>query len=245
MTVVTFTDYQPLARHDNRPWTLINIYEGTSPDSTPDLIETIPMIPVDADPANPMVRSFTTELATLDSGWYKVTFEDATGDTSETEPIHNVADPTAAYQPLVSDVAKLMRARTKDTLGHEVGTFNASTRPTYDDVLPLIAMSSRFVTTSIDTNIPESAYPNASAVIALRTAMQIELSYWPEQINTPRSPYQMLSDMYKDEYALLTDLVERERGQDEGGTDEMITALEPSWSFAPSVDELVGYRSEW
>jgi hypothetical protein len=37
---------------------------------------------------------------------------------------------TIDIAPSVLDVAALLRARTKDSTGHEVGTFNDYTRPT-------------------------------------------------------------------------------------------------------------------
>ena len=48
--------------------------------------------PVDADPANPDYRSFTTELGADDDYWYRVVFADADGDISiATVPIQNSA----------------------------------------------------------------------------------------------------------------------------------------------------------
>jgi hypothetical protein len=40
--------------------------------------------------------------------------------------------------PSVADVAALLRARTKDVNGEEIGTFNDDTRPTSAQVLTLI-----------------------------------------------------------------------------------------------------------
>ena len=51
-----------------------------------------PSSPVDADPANPEYRSFTTELGADDDYWYRVVFADADGDISiATVPIQNSA----------------------------------------------------------------------------------------------------------------------------------------------------------
>lgn len=244
MTVVTFLGYQPLVREDGMPWTKAKIYESDNPTAGFILIETKTFADPDVDPANPKIRNFTTELATLEQGWYKVIFEDATGDTSPTAPIHNIPDPAANFLPLVSDVGAILRARTKDTMGNELGTFTSATRPTYADVLPLIAFASRRVTAKLDTDIPESLWKSASSAIALRTAMQIELTYWPEQLLSPRSAYQQLRDLYDEELADLLLAVQRETSEDSTGVDAG-TGLSPSWYYPPDAGGLVGWRTTW
>lgn len=87
MTVVTFLDYVPLEREDSLPWTQARIDEGTSSDGPWTTIDTITLDPVEPDPANPLPRSFTTALATLASGWYRVVFLDAAGDEEFTDPV--------------------------------------------------------------------------------------------------------------------------------------------------------------
>ena len=61
-----------------------------TPRSTPTRFD-----PVDADPADPAYRSFTTELGTADDYWYRVVFADTDGDISiATVPLQNSADAT-------------------------------------------------------------------------------------------------------------------------------------------------------
>lgn len=194
--VVTFEDYTPTPRYDNKPWTLALIYEGPAETGPWTLLETIALSPTDTDPSNPATRNFTTELAQLENGWYQLVWKDATGDQRPTEPVHNVVEDNANYLPTIRDVAALLRARTKDNQGNEVGTFNANTRPTAGEVNLLITMAAREVRGHCGPTFPEVSWESAAATIALRTAMAIELGYWPEQINSRRSPYQGLADLY-------------------------------------------------
>lgn len=214
MTVVSFVDYVPLARHDGKPWTKANIFESVMDTGPWDLIETVVLNPIDFDASNPMVRSFTTELATIPQGWYKVQFEDATGDTSDTDPIHDVPSQAETFNPTVSDVGALLRARTKDRHGNEIGTFTADTRPTFDEVLRLIDQAAEDVTMLVDYDIPVETYRQAAGVICLRAAMLVELSYFPEQVANNRSAYPHYKELYDEMLVRLQGAVEREAAEE-------------------------------
>src|SRR5207244_4319034 len=90
-------------------------------------IETIDLDPVDSDPTTPQERNFTTENGSLEGGWYRVVFLDAAAGEQVSEP---VSRRQPAWRPALDDVGALIRARTKDVNGNEVGTFNEDTRPT-------------------------------------------------------------------------------------------------------------------
>ena len=107
--VVSFVGYQPPQRFDATPWTAVRIEEAATLAGAYTSLETIPLSPVDTDPANPAFRSFTTELGTAGGYWYRVIFVDATGDTSQpTTPIQNVAGSTPPPTPYAS-LAELFR----------------------------------------------------------------------------------------------------------------------------------------
>jgi len=108
-----------------------------------------------------------------------------------------VTDPTDPYEPTLEDVANLIVARTKDKYGNELATFNADTRPTDTNVLEIIEQAADDVTTILDTDIPQGAYEYVRQAIALKSAAIIERSYFPEQINTNRSPYPELLEEYE------------------------------------------------
>jgi hypothetical protein len=98
----------------------------------------------------------------------------------------------------VEDVASLLRARTKDDSGNEVGNFNADTRPTDSEVEDLIAQAAAMVAAVANGDVPSRLVPFGQNVVALRTAMMVELTYWPEQVQRENSPYQHLREMFVD-----------------------------------------------
>jgi hypothetical protein len=93
------------------------------------------------------------------------------------------------YLPSTDDVATLLRARTKDDNGTELGKWTADTRPTDDEVARLIALAARELVP------PDFAGPctrSAQSAITYHAACLIELSYFPEQVRSDRSPYEEL-----------------------------------------------------
>jgi hypothetical protein len=104
---------------------------------------------------------------------------------------------TSSYVPTVDDVGALLRARTKDQFGNELGTFTADTRPTDDQTLVLIGQAYDYVTSRSDTDLPEESWRAARSAIALKAAMLVELSYWPDQIPAGQSPYAMLRQEFE------------------------------------------------
>jgi hypothetical protein len=134
--VVTLEDFRPSPRYDGEPWTDAQIYEGLTADGVFTLLETIPILPVDADPENPAYRNFTTDLGTADELWYQIVFVDADMSTGQpTSPIQNVADDRPVYAS-VSELAQLLRVNSTqrhnalmrvlksaaDEIDHEIGT---------------------------------------------------------------------------------------------------------------------------
>jgi len=207
MYTISFNDYLPNARYDDTPWTSIEVEESNREDVLWTLIETISITP-DVDPADPEPRSFTTSHATLEEGFYRVSFLDAAGNTLYFPVIQNVAPVAAEWTPSLQQVANLVVSRTRDTYGNEVGTFNDDTRPTDTQVLGLIAELTGRVVDIIGIDIPESLWQDAAAVTAERVAMQIELDYFPEQVNSDRSPYKQMKAQYDDDIAKLAKQVQ-------------------------------------
>lgn len=175
MSVVSFTDYRPAPRYDGEAWVEARI-EGSDLEAGPWAeIETIALDPVDTDPADPLSRSFTTELAT-DEVWFRVVFVDEDGDEQATDPIT-----MGSWRPTIGEVAAILRARTKPRHGQDpTGTFNANTRPTGDEVDALITQACAQIAASFLGDVPESSEDDARQAAALRTAVLIEVTY-PEQ----------------------------------------------------------------
>ena len=114
---------------------------------------------------------------------------------------------TVPWRPTVDDIAALLRARTKDASGVEVGTFNENTRPTDVEVEQLITNGCAKIASLVGWDIPSDAQPEASHLAALVTACEVELSYFPEQVRTDRSAYTQLWQMFQDDRQAFIDYV--------------------------------------
>lgn len=112
--IVSFEDFIPAARFDSIAWEQVEIWEASTALGTYTLIDTLTLSPVDADPADPASRDFSTDNGTADDQWYKVRFVDGNGDYSEyTEPIQNVQDDTYAVAYATPDeLARILKIRT-------------------------------------------------------------------------------------------------------------------------------------
>lgn len=94
-----------------------------------------------------------------------------------------------------ADVAAILRARTKDSTGRELGVWSDDTRPTLDQVGELIVLAAQHVQGAVGGVIDVCA-DAATSACALRAALLVELSYFPEQVRSDRSPYPELRDLY-------------------------------------------------
>lgn len=102
---------------------------------------------------------------------------------------------TIDWLPSSDDVAAILRARTKDDNGRELGVWTDATRPTGPEVDVLIAQAADFVAAAIG-GVPDRCAGAAGAAVLLRAAMLVELSYFPEQVRSDRSPYPELKELY-------------------------------------------------
>lgn len=201
MQAVTFEDLIPPERHDDIPWTTLSIEEAPDSDGPWKIIDTIALLPLDSDPAEPQERSVTTTHGTLDDGWYRLTFVDANGATSRAFLIQNKVD---AIKPTVDELGKLMRARTKvsGSGGGEAGTFNANTRPTAVEAQEIIERAADAVRMRVGP-IPDHLAAQARFVVTLMAAQLVELSYYPEQTNAEQSAYAQYNALYESAIAAL------------------------------------------
>jgi hypothetical protein len=104
------------------------------------------------------------------------------------------------------DVAALLRARTKDTDGRELGEWTEETRPTVTEVEQKIEIARALVGLNAGA-IPDPCREGAETAVALLAAMLVEQSYFPEQVADNRSPYQMLERLYAQASAGLAECV--------------------------------------
>jgi hypothetical protein len=112
------------------------------------------------------------------------------------------------YLPEPSDVASILRARTYNDESKLEGEFSDETRPTTDQVEALIARSYVEVTGRVGQDIAEDDrfFGFAQNIVAIRAAMWVELSYFPEQADEDRSTvYKELKELYAEELGILID----------------------------------------
>ena len=83
----TFTDFAPPARYDAQPFTSVAIREAATVNGSYTTIQTISLSPLDATPASPISRNFTTTAATLVDGWYILRWIDGASSTFDSDPI--------------------------------------------------------------------------------------------------------------------------------------------------------------
>lgn len=147
---------------------------------------------------------------------------------------------TEDWAPTVADVGAVLRARTKDDAGNELGTFTEATRPTGAEVEHLIAGAGSDVASIAgdvvgDNETWTDAAPlrdRARDLTALGTALVVELSYFPEQVATGRSPYAQLKTLY-DERATRFAKALAAAGDPDVQDGDGAGALSPSTGFAP------------
>jgi len=97
--------------------------------------------------------------------------------------------------PTLESVAALLRTRT-NAGGEERGIFDADTRPTGDQVTELIGQAVGDVISRVGEDIPPAKQSEATRLAALQAAALVELSYFPNQIDSDRSAYRQYTAMY-------------------------------------------------
>lgn len=151
--------------------------------------------------------------------------------------------PTSEWTPDVQDIANILRTRTKDDNGVEVGTFDDNTRPTGDQVEGLIANGISDVANAVGSDIDPLCRPDAQYVAALSVAMLVELSYFPEQIGNGRSPYNSLKEQFDDRLKRLQNCINNSKNGDTGGAGSV---SKPIGAFPMTGDPfIIGRRTAW
>jgi hypothetical protein len=244
MTVVTLRDFTPPARYDTLPWTQARMQESANGSTGWTTIETFSFIEIDPDPKDPATRSFTSENGTLATGWYRIQWVDGSGDTEDSDPVPNI--PLPPWAPSVRDIAAKLRARTKTPGGDEAGDFTSHTRPTADQVEDLIRDAVNKVTMIVGDTPSTRVASDARALASLYAAMNVEISYFPEQIERGASPFNAMERMYKQNVADLYKLLYPDTGS--GGDGEIppgADVLMPSFAYPEDAGGMGGWQSRW
>ena len=119
----------------------------------------------------------------------------------------------ADYRPTVADLAAIMQARTYDGNGDDqTGSFTADTRPTQEQAETVIGLALGFVSGRLGT-VPDSLGEMATSIVALRAAMLVETSYFPNETGGEDSAYAAYRDQYRDALVDYDAAVDRNVGE--------------------------------
>lgn len=146
--------------------------------------------------------------------------------------------PQFDWEPTPKDVGSVLRARTVDDDGNELGTFNDNTRPTGDGVQDLIETQCSIIDAD-SGEVPERLFVTARRVAALGTACLVELTYFPNEVASGRSPYEHLNLRYlADLKRLIEGIAAINAGGDLGDED-----LTPIATFDDRC--IIGFDTTW
>lgn len=157
--------------------------------------------------------------------------------------------PITDWTPAVADVGAVLRARTVDAVGNELGTFTDSTRPTDTEVTLLIGQAMTEVQAEHgDPDVPADADPSQLYGVlkreaTLTAAMQVELTYFPEQVAAGRSPYEAIR-LQRDRLVPLVGKAVQEL-QSGGEVGEGDDGRMPYWNFPVQGNGMVGWGTRW
>ena len=150
--------------------------------------------------------------------------------------------PTSDWKVRVQDVGSRLRARTVDDKGNELGTFTDATRPTAEQVNDLLIEAVGRLADTVGPDLPERYWPQARALAAMDAASDVEMTYFPEEVASGRSPYQEIRDLYKERLAEFKEAISEAGSETE---DEVGGAGSPSYGFPNVAGGLVGWDTNF
>lgn len=180
-------------RGDGVSWTEVRIERsvtGAAPWTQDDVVALTP----DPTPAEP-----TPFLLTFQSpepaAWFRLVFFDGVDTSPATAAVYDDGSDAfvPGWTPTVEQVAALVRVRTQDDLGNQVGTFTQATRPTNTQVQELIRMEAAIMGArlgdldALGCPTAEDIRTAAGALVAKRVAALVEAGYRPEELAEGRT----------------------------------------------------------
>jgi len=137
-----------------------------------------------------------------------------------------------------------------------VGEWTEDTRPTLEEVNHLLAMAQSIVLGQTgplndETLIcasKDDIYTQAATVVALLAAMLVELSYFPEQVQSTRSAYEQYRELFwgaDGRSGMIGELVSSVAECKSGGVEPEGGVGRPSFGFPVDRGGLVGWQTRW
>jgi hypothetical protein len=159
--------------------------------------------------------------------------------------------PIADYTPALDDVGGLVRSRTVDANGNELGTFvDGQTRPTASEASVMISEAVNESYPVLGEDIPDApgSDPNAlrtsaKRIVALRAAALVELSYYPEQVARGNSPYEQYMTSYNQGLERLEAAIAEVNAGDDPGSSGANQV--PQFDFPEDAGGVVGWGTAW
>ena len=130
------------------------------------------------------------------------------------------------WSPSVEEIGARLRARTKVRSGAELGTFTepddplGETRPTKKQVESMIEDAvSEVKVNATPCQDKANLEARAKGLAILYACMQIEISYFPEQVAADKSPYARFKELWDDGLPKYVEAVQENCPGGEGGED--------------------------
>ena len=148
----------------------------------------------------------------------------------------------AAIDATPANVAALLRARTKDGGGVEVGEWTADTRPTAEQVDETILLARGIVEARVGSPV-DACLGAFEVAVCFEAACIIEKSYFPEQVESGRSQYDQLR-------AEADTIVQGVKDCQAGNLPDGDATTERTWQVydvctPPGHCEVPGWPAEW
>lgn len=137
--------------------------------------------------------------------------------------------PTSDYEPSIAQVAAHIMSRTVNQYGVRLGTFTPDTTPTDTEVQSIIEITMPEIADIIGDDVPEFLWDDATTVASIRVAMQVEIAFFSEQVNSSRSAYPLLKEKFE---STVENLSKQVTAAGDGSTGAVVSGTTNSPSYA-------------
>lgn len=233
--VISFKNYVPSSRSDGIKWTGGIVQQAPDATDEPGTWSTIDTFVIAdyPDPTVPPVINYSTHLATIAEGWFRLAFTDPGAGQEFTLPLWYS---TSSARPNTRDVAAYIKNRTVDSNNNFVGDFTDNTAVTKDEVEELIIKGEDRILRRLDLDpnepLPTESLPAIRDMISLYAAMLTELTKYSEQVAVGRSPYPHLKQLFDDQLPeLVLDVLGPQAVDTGGGTGILVGDGKAQYTF--------------
>jgi hypothetical protein len=158
--------------------------------------------------------------------------------------------PISDYTPSLDNVGALVRDRTFDSNGNEMGTFTPDTRPTNtqadqiitDAVSTAYPMFGEDIPDAPDPDNPDALRNAAKNSVAYLAAALVEISHFGEQVARGNSPYQQYMDLWESSSKVISKSIDGLGETPPGGGGG---SLDVFGDFPADAGGMVGWGTIW